>query len=81
MSVADSSPNQDGNTSERRPAHSLSAPDITVNARDVFKIDVDMEIPAFSTPSEYVPDLDETYVFDRDTTWRFWPDLPITAVS
>ncbi len=68
MSAADTSPNQDSNTNERRPAHSLAAPDITVNARDVFKIDVDMEIPAFSTPSEYVPDLDETYVFDRDTT-------------
>jgi len=55
-------------TPERKPAHSLSAPDTTVNARDVFKIDVDMTIPAFSTTSEYVPDLDENYVFDRDTT-------------
>ncbi|XDZ65438.1 cobaltochelatase subunit CobS [Alphaproteobacteria bacterium LSUCC0684] len=55
-------------TAERKPAHSLSAPDTTVNARDVFKIDVDMTVPAFSTTSEYVPDLDENYVFDRDTT-------------
>ena len=55
-------------SSERKPAHSLNGPDITVNARDVFNIDVDLEIPAFSTPSEYVPDLDEAYVFDKDTT-------------
>ena len=55
-------------TAERNPSHSLSAPDTTVNARDVFNIDVDMEIPAFSSASEYVPDLDENYVFDRDTT-------------
>ena len=55
-------------SSDRKPAHSLSEPDITVNARDVFNIDVDLEIPAFSTPSEYVPDLDEAYVFDKDTT-------------
>jgi len=55
-------------TAERKPAHSLSAPDTTVNARDVFNIDVDMTIPAFSGASEYVPDHDENYVFDRDTT-------------
>ena len=55
-------------SSDRKPAHSMSEPDITVNARDVFNIDVDLEIPAFSTPSEYVPDLDEAYVFDKDTT-------------
>jgi cobaltochelatase CobS len=37
------------------PAHSMSAPDITVNARDVFGIDVDMIVPAFSEGSDYVP--------------------------
>ena len=35
------------------PAHSMSAPDITVNARDVFGIDVDMIVPAFSEGSDY----------------------------
>ena len=29
-------------------AHPLAAPDITVNARDIFGIDVDMQVPAFS---------------------------------
>ena len=49
---------------------SLSAegPDTTVNVRDVFKIDVDMTVPAFSQGNEYVPDLDPDYLFDRDTT-------------
>ncbi len=47
---------------------SLSEPDTTVNVRDVFKIDVDMTVPAFSKGSEYVPDLDPDYLFDRDTT-------------
>jgi cobaltochelatase CobS len=68
MSAAPSPQQSDDQTTQRRPAHSLDAPDVTVNARDVFNIDIDMEIPAFSTASEYVPDLDETYVFDRDTT-------------
>ena len=34
------------------PAHSLSAPDVTVNAREVFGIDVDMAVPAFSKGSD-----------------------------
>ena len=36
--------------------------------RDVFGIDVDMKVPAFSEPDERVPDLDGAYVFDPDTT-------------
>ena len=47
---------------------SLSEPDTKVNVRDVFKIDVDMMVPAFSKGSEYVPDFDPDYLFDRDTT-------------
>jgi len=50
------------------PAHSLYAPDTEVNARDVFGIDVDMMIPAFSEASDYVPTLDPNYQFDHDTT-------------
>ena len=53
---------------KRKPAHSISAPDTTINARDIFNIDIDMQVPAFSKPSEYVPRRDETYVFDKDTT-------------
>ena len=50
------------------PAHSLSAPDTEVNARDVFGIDVDMMVPAFSEASDYVPTHDPNYQFDHDTT-------------
>ena len=50
------------------PAHSLSAPDTEVSARDVFGIDVDMMIPAFSSASDYVPTRDPNYQFDHDTT-------------
>ncbi|MDZ7827655.1 MAG: cobaltochelatase subunit CobS [Gammaproteobacteria bacterium] len=45
-----------------------SMPDTTVNVRETFGIDIDLEVPAFSSPSEYVPDVDPTYQFDRDTT-------------
>ena len=50
------------------PAHSLSAPDITVNAKEIFGINVDMAVPAFSKGSDYVPALDPNYQFDTDTT-------------
>ncbi len=47
------------------PTHS---PDITVSVRQTFGFDTDMEVPAFSQSSDYVPDLDNAYRFDRDTT-------------
>jgi len=43
-------------------------PDIAVSVRQVFGIDSDMNVPAFSEASEHVPVLDEAYRFDRDTT-------------
>ncbi|MDZ4381952.1 MAG: cobaltochelatase subunit CobS [Parvibaculum sp.] len=47
---------------------SENLPDKKVSAREVFKIDIDMEVPAFSEPNEYVPDFDPDYLFDKDTT-------------
>jgi cobaltochelatase CobS len=46
----------------------LEAPDMKVDARQTFGIDIDMQIPAFSKSSERVPDRDDAYVFDADTT-------------
>jgi cobaltochelatase CobS len=43
-------------------------PDIMVSARQVFGIDTDMEVPAFSEETIHVPALDESYRFDHDTT-------------
>jgi len=48
--------------------HPTGTPDITVSVRQVFGIDTDFEVPAFSTTSGHVPDVDETYRFDHDTT-------------
>jgi cobaltochelatase CobS len=42
-------------------------PDKTISARD-FGVDSDMKIPAFSKANEYVPELDEAYRFDPQTT-------------
>ncbi len=46
----------------------LDAPDMTVDAREVFGVDIDLAVPAFSVADERVPDLDPGYVFDPDTT-------------
>jgi len=46
----------------------LSAPDVEVSAREMFGVDIDMMVPAFSESDERVPDLDPAYVFDGDTT-------------
>jgi cobaltochelatase CobS len=43
-------------------------PDLMVSVRDVFGIDSDMQVPAFSTRDTHVPDIDEAYVFDHQTT-------------
>lgn len=45
-----------------------SLPDTHVAVREVFGIDLDLRVPAFSQRSEYVPDLDPAYQFDRGTT-------------
>ncbi len=43
-------------------------PDIRINVREVFKIDQDLEVPAFSERTDYVPPVDPDYQFDHDTT-------------
>src|SRR5471032_2408929 len=43
-------------------------PDITISVRQTFGLDSDLQVPAFSQPTEHVPILDEAYRFDRDTT-------------
>src|SRR5260370_2865240 len=43
-------------------------PDMKVSVRQVFGIDGDLEVPAYSEPDEHVPELDADYRFDRPTT-------------
>ncbi len=50
------------------PTSSIDMPDTTVNAREVFGVDSDMQAPAFSVRTEHVPDLDPAYRFDKETT-------------
>ena len=43
-------------------------PDMKVSVRQVFGIDSDMEVPAFSQGGEHVPDIDSDYLFNPETT-------------
>ena len=44
------------------------SPDIRASVRQLFGIDSDMEVSAYSQTTECVPDVDEAYRFDHDTT-------------
>jgi cobaltochelatase CobS len=43
-------------------------PDLNLSVNQVFGLETDMTVPAFSQTSEHVPPVDEAYCFDRDTT-------------
>src|SRR6266700_908237 len=53
---------------ESRAETLLASPDKIARVRELFGVDSDMEVPAFSEADERVPDLDPTYVFDPSTT-------------
>jgi cobaltochelatase CobS len=46
----------------------LNLPDITISVRQTFGLDDDMMVPAFSQAGDHVPDRDDSYYFDHDTT-------------
>jgi cobaltochelatase CobS len=43
-------------------------PDITASVQQLFGLDTNLQVPAFSEAGEHVPDIDSAYRFDRDTT-------------
>ncbi|PHS79614.1 MAG: cobaltochelatase subunit CobS [Rhodospirillaceae bacterium] len=55
-------------TDSSTQAFPLNAPDTSVDVRQTFGLDVDMDVPAFSIGEAHVPDIDPTYQFDFETT-------------
>ena len=43
-------------------------PDMKLSVRQVFGLDTDLEVPAYSKPDEHVPDLDPDYLFNKEVT-------------
>ena len=50
------------------PSLNELTPDVKISVSQVFGIDTEMKIDGFSKKSEFVPEIDENYKFDRDTT-------------
>ncbi len=45
-----------------------TTPDTTIDVRQAFSIDIDLQVPAFSERTEQVPEYDKVYRFNRETT-------------
>ena len=43
-------------------------PDLKISVNQTFNIDTDLEVSGFSEKNEYVPEIDNNYIFDRETT-------------
>ena len=46
----------------------ILVPDKKVSVRETFGVDMDMSVPAFSHRDSHVPEIDDTYRFDPETT-------------
>lgn len=55
-------------TNKASTASETRMPDIEVSVRQLFGIDSDMQVPAFSQADEHVPDTDPDYLFNKDVT-------------
>ena len=53
---------------EARMDEPAGLPDLKISVAQVFGLDTDLEVPAYAAPNDHVPDIDEDYVFDRQTT-------------
>lgn len=54
-------------------------PDLKISVRQVFGINSDMEVPAYSASDEHVPDLDEDYILTATPRSRSWRASPTIA--
>jgi cobaltochelatase CobS len=48
--------------------HSQNEPDLVIDTKKIFNIDINFEVKGFSESSDYVPEIDPAYLFDKDTT-------------
>ncbi len=56
------------NNIKNNGADEMSLPDINISAQQVFGIESDMTVPAYSQATDHVPDMDPSYRFDPETT-------------
>ena len=68
-------------TADDTSVHPLDQPDITLNVREAFGLESDMDVPAFSQSSDLVPDLDVSYQFDHETTMAMYVALTTQSLA
>ena len=49
-------------------AHPQNEPDIIIDTKKIFGFEIDFEVKGFSERSDYVPEIDNAYLFDKETT-------------
>ena len=64
-------------TSDTDPLLTAS-PDKEVSVREVFGVDSDMMVPAFSEADEHVPDLDESQISERESNQQHFLSITYT---
>ena len=60
-------------------SNNAALPDSEVSVRDVFGLDTDIKVPAYSEPSERVPVLDPDYCLTMQRQWQFCRGLRKTG--
>jgi len=68
-------------TAESAAVNLPSLPDTEISVRQVFGLDSDMRVPAFGETTDLVPDVDESYQFDHDTTMAIEARGPMWSQS
>ncbi len=53
---------------ENMDKQNLNQPDISISVNQAFGINTDLHVDGFSERSDYVPDIDSSYCFDKSTT-------------
>jgi cobaltochelatase CobS len=46
----------------------IGSPDKEISVKKVFGLDTELKVPAYSKKNEYVPEIDEDYLFNHETT-------------
>ena len=46
----------------------IGSPDTEISVKKVFDLNTDLKVPAYSKKNEYVPEVDEDYLFNHETT-------------
>ena len=55
-------------STDKQSTLDIGSPDTEISVKKVFGLDTGLKVPAYSKKNEYVPELDEDYLFNHETT-------------